>query len=245
MAESTSSARYYRQEGPQPYVNAIFEPVSQNTFFETTRILLFTEGGNVIRQNQSRSSTSKSLQVDRFKTAVSPNKFCTQTTRSFIFTVQECYFSSARNAYGDATRTVLPAVSNGQFLTAPSKNLVNQCCYISPTTRAFIFYRKKHRENDLKKCEAAFKFEVMCDTFFCVLRALQALSAVPGRHLSPTLPLLRMWWHPIFPVYWCACVCLCAFVCAYLCAGKRKKMALTQIPPEEKFYTSMPWWQLC
>jgi hypothetical protein len=23
---------------------------------------------------------------------------------------------------------------------------------------------------------------------------------------------------------------------------KEKKMALTQIPPEEKFYTSMPWW---
>lgn len=37
-------------------------------------------------------------------------------------------------------------------------------------------------------------------------------------------------------------VCVRVRSCAYLCAGKRKKMALTQIPPEEKFYTSMPWW---
>uniref|UniRef100_A0A8D8FLT3 (northern house mosquito) hypothetical protein n=1 Tax=Culex pipiens TaxID=7175 RepID=A0A8D8FLT3_CULPI len=54
-----------------------------------------------------------------------------------------------------------------------SKNLVNQCCYLSPTTRAFIFFRRKtHRELLRKKCKAAFNFEVMCGTFFSVLRAL-------------------------------------------------------------------------
>lgn len=127
------------------------------------------------------------------------------------------------------------------------KKLVNQCCYLPPTTRAFIFFRRKTPEKIIKKkCEAAFEFEVMCGTFFaCLCARFRHFLRFPDViYLQPSL--LRMWWHPIFPVYWCACVCLCAFVCAQLCAGKRKKkMALTQIPPEEKFYTSMPWWQLC
>lgn len=63
----------------------------------------------------------------------------------------------------------------------------------------------------------------LCAALF--LRVTRALGTFCGsRTSSISNPLfLRMWWHPIFPVYWCACVCLCAFVCAYLCAGKQKK----------------------
>lgn len=39
------------------------------------------------------------------------------------------------------------------------------------------------------------------------------------------------------------CVRVFVRVRVHICVlEKEKKMALTQIPPEEKFYTSMPWW---
>lgn len=63
----------------------------------------------------------------------------------------------------------------------------------------------------------------LCATLFlaCYARFRHFLRFPDVIYLQP--PFLRMWWHPIFPVYWCACVCLCAFVCIFVCRKKKKK----------------------
>lgn len=120
---------------------------------------------------------------------------------------------------------MLPSRS-GKFwqLQPHPKKLVNQCCYLSPTTRAFIFFRRKTQRKWFKKMRSSFRIWGYVRHFFaCLCARFRHFLRFPDViYLQPTL-FLRMWWHPIFPVYWCACVCLCAFVCAYLCAGKRKK----------------------
>jgi hypothetical protein len=68
------------------------------------------------------------------------------------------------------------AKSTGKFLTAPTapKKFGKSVLLFFLDNKSFYFFsEEKHRvKMILKKCKAAFKFEVMCDTFSCVLRAL-------------------------------------------------------------------------
>lgn len=63
----------------------------------------------------------------------------------------------------------------------------------------------------------------LCAALFLAYYA-RALGTFCGSRTSSISnpPLFRMWWHPVFPVYWCACVCLCAFVCIFVCWKKEK-----------------------
>lgn len=119
------------------------------------------------------------------------------------------------------------AKSTGKFLTAP--------------TAPKKFEEKHIEENDFKKMQSSFQIWGYVRHFF--LRVTRALGTFCGSRTSSISnpPSSECGGIPSSP-YIGVRACVCARSCAYLCAGKRKKMALTQIPPEEKFYTSMPWW---
>lgn len=103
------------------------------------------------------------------------------------------------------------------------KNLVNQCCYFSSTTRAFIFFRRKTQsENDFKKMQSSFQIWGYVRHFF--LRVTRALGTFCGSRTSSISnpPSSECGGIPSSP-YIGVRACVCARSCAYLCAGKRKK----------------------